>query len=82
MTDDATIWSVLRRFVPKRKWIPLQEIVSTVRARMLLDQEDLQRRGSTSGLPRWERNVRRLLRAKARIGSIRSRKRRADNPLP
>ncbi len=82
MTDDATIWNVLKKFVPKRKWIPLQEIVSMVRTRMLLDREDLQRRGSTSGLPRWEHNVRRLLRAKARIGSIRSRKRRTDQPLP
>ncbi len=82
MTDDAAIWNVLKKFVPKRKWIPLQEIVSMVRTRMLLDHEDLQRRGSASGLPRWESNVRRLLRAKARIGSIRSRKRRTDQPLP
>jgi hypothetical protein len=82
MTDDATIWNVLRRCVPKKKWIPLQEIVATVRIRLLLDREDLERRGSSSGLPRWESNVRRLLRAKAQVGSIRSRKRAADRPLP
>lgn len=76
MTDDATIWKALQRFIPKKKWIPLQEVVSTVRPRLILDREDIERRGSPSGLPRWESNVRRVLRAKARMGSIQSRKRR------
>jgi len=81
MTDDATLWKALQRWLPKKTWIPLQEIVATVRSRLLLDREDLQRRSLTSGLPRWESNVRRLLHAKARIGSIRSREWRASRPL-
>ncbi len=74
MTDNATIWKTLQKYVPKKRWIPLQEVVATVRSRLVLDREDLERRGSTSGLARWESNLRQLLRSKARIGSIRSRK--------
>ncbi len=75
MTDDATIWNALRVCVPRKKWMPVREIVATVRGRLVLDPEDLELRGSPSGLPRWESNVRRLLRAKSQSGSIRSRKR-------
>lgn len=75
MTDNSTIWTALQRHLPKKTWIPLAEILETVRARVLLDAEDLERTGSTAGAARWEANVRRLLRAKSRTGGVRARDR-------
>lgn len=75
MTDDATIWRALQEFLPKRTWIPLPDILAIVQSRVFLDHEDLERRSPSSGVLRWETNVRRLLRVKTRIGSIRARKR-------
>ena len=77
MTDNATLWRALQKYVPKKTWMPLADILTTVRSRVLLDKEDLERRRSPSSAPRWEFNVRRLLRAKTRAGSIRARKRTA-----
>ncbi len=74
MTDNTTIWNTLRQHVPKRKWIPLSEIFAIVQARISLDAEDLGRASSHSGIPRWEANVKRLLRLKVHTGSVRSRK--------
>ncbi len=75
MTDSATLWRALQVHVPKRTWIPVSDILATVRTRIVLDEEDLERKDSMSGHPQWESNLRRLLRAKARAGTIRSRKR-------
>lgn len=74
MTDNTTFWNALQRNLPKRKWIPLTEILATVQTRVFLDDEDLDAVGSRSGAPRWEANVRRLLRLKVHAGAIRSRK--------
>ena len=76
MTDNTTIWDALQRHLPKRKWIPLAEIFATVRTRVLLDDEDLERASSPPGTPRWESNVRRLLRLKTHTGSVRAREKR------
>jgi hypothetical protein len=74
MTDNETIWKAMQKYLPKRTWIPLSEILATVRSRVPLDQEDLERPRHRSGKPRWEFNVRRLLRSKTRTGSLRKRK--------
>jgi hypothetical protein len=74
MTDNATIWNTLQRNLPKRKWIPLAEILTVVQARIFLDEEDLGPASSRSGTLRWEANVRRLLRLKVHAGIVRSRK--------
>jgi hypothetical protein len=78
MTDNDTIWKAMEMYLPKRTWIPLSDILATVRARVPLDQEDLERRGSRSGSPLWESNVRRVLRTKARTGNLRTRKSQRD----
>ncbi len=78
MTDNATIWKAMKKYVPKRTWVPLSEILATVKAHIPLDQEDLERRGSKSGPPRWESNVRRILRAKVGTGGLRSRESHRD----
>ena len=78
MTDNATIWKAMATYLPKKTWIPLSEILATVRARVPLDKEDLECRGSRSGPPRWESNVRRMLHTKTRTGILRSRKSQRD----
>ncbi len=76
MTDNTTIWNALQKHLPKRTWIPLAEIFATVHTQVLLDDEDLESGSTHSGSPRWESNVRRLLRVKTQTGSVRARKRR------
>ncbi len=74
VTDNKTIWNTLQQHVPKRKWISLSEIFAIIQARISLDAEDLGRASSHSGTPRWEANVRRLLRVKVQTGIVRTRK--------
>jgi hypothetical protein len=74
VTDNTTIWRALQKYLPKKTWISLEEILTTVHTRIFLDEEDLDRASSHSGTPRWEANVRRLLRVKTRMGSVRSRR--------
>jgi len=77
LTDNATLWQALQKHVPKKTWIPMSDILATLRSCVLLDQEDLEHRHSSSGALRWESNVRRLLRDKTRTGRIRARKRKS-----
>jgi hypothetical protein len=70
MTDDKTIWKALQEYLPKGRWIPLGEIFTTIRTRLLLDREDLVRSSSHSRRLHWEVNVRRLLRLKTRTGGV------------
>jgi hypothetical protein len=73
MTDDRTLWGALQRYVPRKKWIPIAEILATVQSRIYLDEEDLEHAGPASGTPRWESNVRRLLRLMVHAGRVRAR---------
>ncbi len=73
MTDAKTIWGILQRHLPKKTWIPLAEIFSTVEIHVALDDEDKARTGSRSGKPRWKSNVQRILRIQERAGTIRGR---------
>jgi hypothetical protein len=75
MTDDATIWRALQESLPKKIWVSLSDIYAIVQSRVYLDREDLERRHPSSGSPQWKTNVRRLLRAQARVGRIRTRRR-------
>jgi len=76
MTDNTTIWKALQKHLPKRTWIPLAKIFATVHTQVLLDEEDLECARSHSATPRWESNVRRLLRTKTQSGSVLARKKR------
>ena len=77
MTDSSALWRALLAYAPEGKWVPVSDILAAMRTRVILDEEDLDRTGSLSGPPQWESNLRRLLRAKARAGTISSRKRTA-----
>jgi hypothetical protein len=70
MTDDTTIWKALQESLPKGRWIPLGEIFTTIRTRLLLDAEDLVCPSSRSRRLHWQVNVRRLLRLKMRTGGV------------
>lgn len=73
MTDNVALWETLQKHLPRKRWIPLSEILATVRFQIRLDDEDLDYAGSGTGTPRWESNVYRLLRTKTRGGGVRAR---------
>lgn len=75
MTSNSTLWLTLQAYLPRKTWIPMSEIVATVQSRVTLDEEDLERKGSSPGTPLWESNLRSLLRTKTRAGHIRARRR-------
>ena len=74
MTDNTTFWKALQEYLPRGRWIPLTEILATVRQRVRLDEEDLVRASSRSARLHWELNVRRLLRSKMHLGRVRTRR--------
>jgi hypothetical protein len=75
MTDNSTLWEALQTYLPKKTWIPMEDILATLRSRVILDEEDLERKDPPLGSPQWESNLRSLLRAKTRAGNIRARRR-------
>ena len=77
MTDDAALWTALRKHLPRKTWIPIVEIYGIISRRISLDAEDLECAGTRSGLPRWQRNVRRVLHSKQKDGTLRGR----ESPL-
>jgi hypothetical protein len=77
MTDNSILWQALQAYIPRKTWIPLSDILATVRSRVTLDKEDLERKDLPPGPPRWESNLRRLLRAKTLSGNVRARRRNA-----
>jgi hypothetical protein len=64
----------LRKYLPRKTWIPITEIYGIVKQRIALDAEDLQCPGTRSSFPRWQSNVRRILHSKQREGTLRGRK--------
>ena len=73
MTQDTNLRETLTRHLPRRRWIPLKEIYTLVERRMLLDAEDRVCCGSRVSIPRWQRNVRRVLHCMHREGRLLSR---------
>jgi hypothetical protein len=77
MTDDRTLWKTLQKYIPRKQWVALTEILLIVQRRTMLDTDDLER-AKRSGTPRWKSNVRRILHSKLREGCVRARKQQAD----
>jgi hypothetical protein len=75
MTDDTTLWTTLRKYVPRKRWIAIADIFLIVQRRTILDTEDLGQTNSRSDVPRWKSNIRRILHSKRREGAVRARKR-------
>lgn len=74
MTDDGTLWMTLRKNIPRERWIPIADIFRVVQRSIVLDAEDLKCTNSRSGSLRWHSNVRRILYAKRRDGTVSGRK--------
>jgi hypothetical protein len=75
MTNDTTLWTTLHNHLPRRTWIPLADIYVIVQQRLHLDSEDMECINSRSMMPRWQSNVRRVLYAKKRDGTLSARDR-------
>ncbi len=73
MTDNGTIWKTIREHLPKKTWIPIREIFGAVERNIPLDNEDLDTSKSRNNNPRWQTNVRRLLRSNKGSGRVRAR---------
>jgi hypothetical protein len=73
MTNDITLWATLHEHLPRKTWIPIEEIYQIVQRNVPLDTEDLGCRGMRSASPHWKRNVRRILHSKHREGALMSR---------
>jgi hypothetical protein len=51
MTDNSILWQALQAYIPRKTWIPLSDILATVRSRVTLDKEDLERKDLPPGPP-------------------------------
>jgi hypothetical protein len=49
MTDNSILWQALQAYIPKKTWIPLSDVLATVRSRVTLDKEDLERKDLPAG---------------------------------
>jgi hypothetical protein len=77
MTDDNTLWKTLQKYIPRKQWLALTEILVIVQRRTKLDTDDLEL-AKRSGTPHWKSNVRRVLHSKLRQGWVRARKQKAE----
>lgn len=70
MTSHPEIWNCIKRSMPRRQWIDLQDIYNLVSAEVSLDREDFQRQSPSSDIPKWMRNVRNVLQYRKGTGEI------------
>lgn len=70
MIHSPEIWKCLQKYLPKRKWVSLQEIYRIVGIHMILDDEDFEWQSPASDTPKWKRNVRNTLQARKKKGKI------------
>ena len=73
MTDDTILRETLTQHLPRRRWIPIDDIYSLVEGRMPLDTEDRVCAGHGAAAPCWHKNVRRVLYRMRREGRLMSR---------
>ena len=70
MTHLPEIWDCIRAHLPRRRWVPLEDIYALVQARLRLDREDQEPQAPTSPIPKWKRNVRNVLQYRKGTGDI------------
>jgi hypothetical protein len=71
MLQRSTIWSILRRHVPKQQWVSIGEIFMIVESHWTMDSEDMEL--NARHIPRWKRNVRSELHSMKKRGRIQGR---------
>ena len=69
-TPQASMWDVIRRHLPKGKWVTLQYIYDLVQSKINLQPDDWQPAAATTKTPRWQRNIRNILQYRKKTGEI------------
>jgi hypothetical protein len=61
VTHSVELWQVIRRVLPRDRWLPLSELYARIEAEVRLDAEDFEPSSPRNGEPKWRRNVRNVL---------------------
>ncbi len=60
----------MKRHMPKRQWRDLQDIYRLIERNLDLEEEDHEPEAPTSSLPKWKRNVRKVLHYRGKTREI------------
>lgn len=61
MTHLPDIWACIKEYLPRNRWVPLEDIYVLIQRNIRLDYEDEQPQSPRSSIPKWKRNVRNVL---------------------
>ncbi len=75
MIAARQVWGIIQGHVPRKQWVPSQDIYAIVEMHGKLDDEDREPQSLRSSTPRWKTLVRNVLANRVKKGRIRSRKR-------
>ena len=70
MTHLPEIWGCIVGSLPRRQWVPLDDIYRLIERNLNLDTEDYAWQSPTSEIPKWKRNVRNVLQYRKQTGEI------------
>jgi hypothetical protein len=65
MTEASTIREILYKYVPRKRWVPINDLFGIVQTYSRLDSEDKKLR--STHIPLWKVNVRHVLRGEQRL---------------
>jgi hypothetical protein len=74
MIEARQVWGVIQGHVPKKEWVPSEEVYALVELYGGLDDEDRQPHIPGSIIPKWKILVGNVLEDRVRQGRVRSRK--------
>jgi len=77
MISARMIWNILQRYVPRKRWVPSEDIYAIVALHGELEGIDLQPQSSRTKTPRWKVRVRNVLANRLKRGRVRWRERTA-----
>jgi hypothetical protein len=75
MIAAQSVWGIIQGHVPRKQWVPSEDIYAIVELHAALDEEDRQPQSPGSLTPKWKILVRHVLADRVKKGGIRSRKR-------
>jgi len=64
------IWNIIQTYMPRERWISLDEIYQMVECYGNLDAKDFEPQSLTSDIPKGKRNVRNVLQYRKGTGEI------------
>ena len=65
-----TIWSCIKKRMPRGKWVDIGDIYDLIEKNNSLDEEDFEWQSPSSSIPKWMRNVRNVLQYRKSKGEI------------